>query len=58
MQEKRKIPFKDLHNLSIPSLASEIRIGNILLSNYLSIDESYDIQIINKEKNIDNKWLD
>jgi hypothetical protein len=55
---KKEIPFKDLHNLNIPTLASELKIGNILLSNYLGIDSSYDIQISNKEKNIDDKWLD
>jgi Holliday junction resolvase len=55
---KTEIPFIDLHNLNIPSVASEIEIGNILLSNYLGIDKSYDISVINREKNIDNKWLD
>ncbi len=55
---KRAIPFKDLFDLNIPAIASEIKVGNILLSNYLGIDKSYDIAVINKEKNIDNKWLD
>lgn len=55
---KTEIPFIDLYKLNIPSVASEIKIGNILLSNYLGIDRSYDISVINREKNIDNKWLD
>lgn len=55
---KTEIPFKDLFDLNIPAVASEIKIGNILLSNYLGIDKSYDIALINREKNIDNKWLD
>ena len=55
---KTEIPFKELNELNIPSVASEIEIGNILLSNYLGLDKSYDISIINREKNIDNKWLD
>jgi hypothetical protein len=55
---KREFPFSELHALNILPLPSEIKIGNILLSNYLGIDKSYDITLIDKEKNIDNKWLD
>ena len=55
---KKEFPFTELHALNILPLANEIKIGNILLSNYLGIDKSYDISLINKEKNIDNKWLD
>lgn len=55
---KKEILFKDLYSLNIPTIASEIKIGNVLLSNYMGIDKSYDITLINKEKNIDNKWLD
>jgi hypothetical protein len=55
---KREFPFSELHILNILPLPSEIKIGNILLSNYLGIDKSYDITLIAKEKNIDNKWLD
>jgi hypothetical protein len=55
---KKEFPFSELHALNILPLVDEIKIGNILLSNYLGIDKSYDISLINKEKNIDNKWLD
>lgn len=55
---KKEFPFSELHALNILPLPSEIKIGNILLSNYMGIDKSYDIALIDKEKNIDNKWLD
>ena len=55
---KTEITFQELNNHNIPAIASEIEIGNVLLSNYLGLDKSYDITLINKEKNIDNKWLD
>ena len=55
---KKEFPFTELYALNILPLTSEIKIGNILLLNYLGIDKSYDITLINKEKNIDNKWLD
>lgn len=56
--EKKEISFKDLAALNIPAAASELKIGNVLLSNYIGIDKSYDIELINKNKNIDNKWID
>jgi Holliday junction resolvase len=55
---RKEINFSDLIDLNIFTPASEIKIGNIRLSNYLGIDESYDISLINNEKNIDNRWLD
>jgi hypothetical protein len=55
---KKEFPFSELYNFNILPLIDEIKIGNILLSNYLGIDKSYDISLIDKEKNIDNKWID
>lgn len=55
---KKEFPFSELHALNIFPVANEIKVANILLSNYLGIDKSYDISLLNKEKNIDNKWLD
>jgi hypothetical protein len=55
---KKEFPFSELNAFNILPLLSEIKIGNILLSNYFGIDKSYNITIIDKEKNIDNKWLD
>ena len=55
---KKEIPFSEVFSFDIITPASEIRIGNILLSNYLGLTKSYDISLIDKEKNIDNKWLD
>lgn len=54
---KKEIPFSEVFSFDIITPASEIRIGNILLSNYLGLTKSYDISLIDKEKNIDNKWL-
>lgn len=55
---KKEIPFSELYKLNILPLLDEIKIGNILLSNYIGFDKSYDISLIDKEKNIDNKWND
>lgn len=55
---KREFPFSELLSFNILPLASEIKFGNILLSNYMGIDKSYDITMVDKERNIDNKWLD
>lgn len=55
---KKEIPFSDVFKFDIFTTASEIRIGNILLSNYLGFSKSYEISLIDKERNIDNKWLD
>jgi hypothetical protein len=55
---RREIEFSELIDLNIFTPATEIKIGNILLSNYFGIDSTYDITLIDKEKNIDNKWID
>ena len=48
---KKQILFSDIYTFDIFTTASEIRIGNILLSNYLGFSKSYDISLIDKEKN-------
>ena len=55
---KRQILFSEVYACDIITKTSEIKIGNILLSNYLGFSKAYDITLIDKEKNIDNKWLD
>jgi hypothetical protein len=55
---KKEIKFSELIKHNVFTSTSEIKIGNILLSNYLGIDKSYDISLIDKEKNIEDKWLD
>lgn len=55
---KRQILFSEVYACDIITKTSEIKIGNILLSNYLGFSKSYDISLVDKEKNIDNKWLD
>ncbi len=55
---KKEIPFSEVFSFDIITPASEIKFGNIQLSNYLGLTKSYDISLIDKEKNIDNKWLD
>ena len=55
---KKVIPFSELLLLNMMPLPSEIKLGNILLSNYFGLGKSYDISLIDSEKNIDNKWLD
>lgn len=55
---KKVIPFSDILASNIDPSASEIKIGNILLSNYFGIEKDYKISPINSEKNIDNKWID
>ncbi len=55
---KKEIKFSDLLELNIFTPTSELKIGNVLLSNYLGFDKSYDISLIDREKNIEDKWLD
>jgi hypothetical protein len=53
-----EIHFDEFIALNIYPAASEIKIGNIKLTNYLGLDKTYDINLLNSEKNIQDKWID
>ena len=53
---KKEIKFEYLISLNIYTPATELIIGNFKL--YTCSDTSYGIEIVNKKKNTDGKWID
>lgn len=55
---KKSIKFEDLWNLNIWTPKSNLKIGNFVLDSFLSLNSSYTIEIIDKNKSVDNLWVD
>ncbi|MDD5571833.1 MAG: hypothetical protein PHD97_11855 [Bacteroidales bacterium] len=57
-ENKKNLKFQELHNLNIWTPKTNIKIGNFVIDSFLSLNSSYTIELIDKNKNVDNLWID
>lgn len=55
---KKTIKFEELWNLNIWTPKSNLKIGNFTLDSFLTLTSSYTIELIDKNKSVDNLWAD